>query len=143
MRLQRIHIREFDELTNAIETLGEAVADSASKLSQVVEMASFPLGVFEYTVGGQEVYFTTNFFKIFLIGQEKGLQYLPLNRFKEMMFSIAEYIDPALSTDKVKTFRLTDSQGSIVWVRLKLIDSGQHMLGIAEDVTQELSLIHI
>lgn len=138
VRFQRIHIREFDELTNAIETLGEEVADSASKLSQIVEMASFPLGAFEYTIGGREVYFTTNFFKIFLIGQEKGLQYLPLDRFKELMLPIAEYIDPALSTDKVKTFRLTDSQGSIVWVRLKLIDSEQHMLGIAEDVTQEM-----
>ena len=114
------------------------MADSASKLSQIVEMASFPLGAFEYTIGGREVYFTTNFFKIFLIGQEKGLQYLPLDRFKELMLPIAEYIDPALSTDKVKTFRLTDSQGSIVWVRLKLIDSEQHMLGIAEDVTQEM-----
>lgn len=82
MRFQRIHIREFDELTNAIETLGEEVADSASKLSQIVEMASFPLGAFEYTIGGREVYFTTNFFKIFLIGQEKGLQYLPLDRFR-------------------------------------------------------------
>ena len=66
------------------------------------------------------------------------MQYLPLDRFKELMLPIAEYIDPALSTDKVKTFRLTDSQGSIVWVRLKLIDSEQHMLGIAEDVTQEM-----
>ena len=103
VRFQRIHIREFDELTNAIETLGEEVADSASKLSQIVEMASFPLGAFEYTIGGREVYFTTNFFKIFLIGQEKGLQYLPLDRFKELMLPIAEYIDPALSTDKVKT----------------------------------------
>ena len=46
VRFQRIHIREFDELTNAIETLGEEVADSASKLSQIVEMASFPLGAF-------------------------------------------------------------------------------------------------
>ncbi len=58
------------------------MADSASKLSQIVEMASFPLGAFEYTVGGQEVYFTTNFFKIFLIGQEKGLAVSSLNRFK-------------------------------------------------------------
>ena len=71
------------------------MADSASKLSQIVEMASFPLGAFEYTIGGREVYFTTNFFKIFLIGQEKGCSIFLWTGLRELMLPIAEYIDPA------------------------------------------------
>ena len=85
-------------------------------------MASFPESVFEYTIGGREVYFTTNFFKIFLIGQEKR-RVSSLDRFKEMMLLIAEYIDPALSPIR-SNLPLTDSCGKYRLVRLKLIDSG-------------------
>lgn len=138
VQFQRIHIQEFDELTSAIETMSNAVADSASKLSQIAEMASFPFGAFEYNLGGHEVFFTTNFFKIFLMDQEGSQQYLPLEEFKERLHGMERYIDPSLSSEGIKTFRLTDPQGKSVWVRMKLVENDQHMLGIVEDVTQEI-----
>ena len=138
VRFQRIHIQEFDELTSAIETMSNAVADSASKLSQIVEMASFPFGAFEYHVGSHEVFFTTNFFKIFLMDQEGSQQYLPLEEFRERLAGIGKYIDPSLSSEGIKTFRLAGQQGKSVWVRMKLIENDQHILGIVEDVTQEI-----
>lgn len=138
VRFQRIHIQEFDELTSAIETMSNAVADSASKLSQIVEMASFPFGAFEYNRGNDEVFFTTNFFKTFLMDQDESQQYLPIEEFSTRLDGLDKYIDPALSSEGIKTFRLTGPDGKSVWVRMKLIENDQHILGIVEDVTQEI-----
>lgn len=65
VRLDKINIQEIDELSSAIELLSLSVADSASKLSQIIEMANFPVAAFEYIKLSQKVFYTGRFYELF------------------------------------------------------------------------------
>lgn len=49
VNLDKINISEIDELSSAIELLSANVADSSSKLSQIIEMVDMPIGLLSYT----------------------------------------------------------------------------------------------
>ncbi len=60
VNLDKINISEIDELSSAIELLSANVADSSSKLSQIIEMVDMPIELLSYTKR-RECFCTKNF----------------------------------------------------------------------------------
>lgn len=67
VNLDKINISEIDELSSAIELLSANVADSSSKLSQIIEMVDMPIGAFELYKNAENVFVQKNFLACLLL----------------------------------------------------------------------------
>lgn len=144
VKFEKINIVEIDELAAAIEALSKDVADSSSKLSQIIEMTSASIGAFEYQYTSNQVFYTKKFFYVLgLEKEEDDKVYIDKKIFQEKMNTLEEFIDNTDSVETVETsslllYKLSELFGRPYWVRLKLVRDTQRILGVAEDVTSEI-----
>lgn len=137
VRFDKIHIAEIDELSSAIEQLSKNVAESASKLSQIIEMTSTSIGAFELDKKTEMVTYTQNFFKILGIFCPYSGGYISKSEFAVLMRPLEACIDHPKDTGHIFTYQLLDDRSQPYWVRINVIDEPGRMLGVIEDVTQE------
>lgn len=138
VQLEKTRITEIDELASAVEALSSSVFDSASKLSQIIHMANIPIGAFEQQKGVNRVFCTDGFFDIMEIEGPDKASYLPVQQFARMLREKERYVDAMEDGGQVKVYRMLTKEGVPKWVRVKLVQDGEHMLGVAVDVTQEM-----
>ena len=67
MNLERTHIIEIDQLIEAIEKMGNDVLASASRFTNIIELANTKLAGFELDYVRNELFITDGFFDIFLL----------------------------------------------------------------------------
>ena len=80
----KINIREIDELSDSIEKLSSDVAESASKLSQIIEMTSDCIGAFEIHRGDRQVFYTKRFFGVLQVEGRVTDGYMTLEEFRRI-----------------------------------------------------------
>ncbi|PWM34913.1 MAG: diguanylate phosphodiesterase [Clostridiales bacterium] len=136
--LEETRIDEIDELAQAIENLSLDVADSASKLAQIIEMTNIPLGAFEYYKETGKTYCTNGFLRLFGIPSGEGESgYIePTNlhdRLKELSGQIEEINE---RRDEI-LYKLSNRRGRPRWVRLRVVENDSRVLGVASDITSE------
>lgn len=132
--LEKIDIIEIDQLSSAIEYLSNKVADSASRLSRIIEMVNMPIGAFEYIKGEKEAFCTKAFFEILGIKKIKTESgYIDFNIIMGAINNIKKNVE--LDLDDV--YRVEVLDGSIRWIRLITQEDEIKMLGIIEDVTEK------
>lgn len=132
--LDKTNIGELDELAAAIEYLSKNVADSASKLSQIIGMVNIPIGAFEYTQGENRVFCTSTLFEILGIDErDGGSRHISVSFFQNIIESIKRYPEPDLED----IYRYEKSDGTVKWIRLKTQEKNRKILGVAEDVTKD------
>ncbi|MDO5515911.1 MAG: EAL domain-containing protein [Clostridium sp.] len=135
LKLKKINIYELDSLSEAIENLSEKVADSSSKLSQIIELLNMPIGAFEYEKTDEVVYCTEAFFSV--IGVEnfgRDITYFSKSFFEDILFEIMRNPEPEMK----EIYRIDKSSGRKIWVKLKVHEGESKKLGVVIDVTQEV-----
>ncbi|VHR83929.1 signaling protein [Clostridioides difficile] len=83
VNLDKINISEIDELSSAIELLSANVADSSSKLSQIIEMVDMPIGAFELYKNAENVFCT----------KDKKLKWIRMNIFEDELKVLGVVVD--------------------------------------------------
>lgn len=139
VKFDKTHISEVDDLAASIEVLSQRVAASASKLSSIIELASVPIGAFEYEKDAQTVFCTNRFFEIFSdqeVDIPKEPKSVTVNEFERYMEQIAKWKESG--TESAVIYRLHDERGYHKWVRLKLVVDQEKTLGVVEDITAEV-----
>ncbi len=136
--LKRLRVTEIDELSAAIEGLSRRVADSASKLTQIIRLVDIPIAAFEYLEKEETVFCTEGFFRMF--GKESDVldkDRLPAAQFFEEMHALDGSFDKINATNTT-VFHLERNMGEQFWVKLKVVREDGRMLGVATDITQEI-----
>lgn len=135
LKFKKTNIYEFDRLAESIENLSEKVADSSSKLSQIIELLNMPIGAFEYEKSDDVVYCTEAFFSV--IGVEnfgRDITYFSKSFFEEILIEIMRNPEPEMK----EIYRIDKSSGRKIWVKLRVHEEETKKLGVVIDVTQEV-----
>lgn len=134
VHLDRIWVREIDQLSLSVEYLSSAVAESSSKISKIIDMSGTPIGAFEYDAGQPAVQCTSGFFQLMERPVTRTLQ-MPREEFEALMKGMMEESrESSSSSDGGVLYQVGGSR----WLRLKTVNSGSTILGVMVDVTQEI-----
>ena len=134
LSLNRLNISEIDELTEAIETLSQDVAQSASRISTILENANVPIGVFEIRANVNQVFCSRSLCEMLGWGE---------------LEETYVYMDQDLFKSRLEAFKLKyrEWEQDIYYIPehgpkwLKLItveQDGGRLLGVLSDVTGEM-----
>ncbi|MCC0631856.1 EAL domain-containing protein [Clostridioides sp. ZZV15-6388] len=138
VNLDKINISEIDELSSAIELLSANVADSSSKLSQIIEMADMPIGAFELYKNGDNVFCTKGFFSIFATEDEfQEYGYISKSKFLKKMKEMDTYLQKNYKTENIYIYKFESKDKTSKWIRLNLVEDDLKILGVVVDVTKE------
>lgn len=137
-RFERTHIKEIDELASAIEYLSKNVAEAASKLTQIIEIADMPIGAFELRFDSDMVFCTDHFFSI-LGMNDVALQngYLKKDEFRSLLHSIDGCLEEEHAEEHTGIYKLVRTSGLTNWVSIRTVDDDERVLGVVVDVTKE------
>ena len=137
VKLDKINIQEIDELSSAIELLSLSVADSASKLSQIIELANFPVAAFEFIKNSQKVFYTGRFYELFGMEPAK-FQDQSFEQFEENMKEIEKHLESSSANGEIRIYRIAEEGGNNRWVRIKYVEDAEKIFGVAADITSEI-----
>ena len=134
--LDKINIEEIDALTVSIEELSCAVAESASKISKIIEMTNIPVGVFEYNHNSEKVFCSRNWFVLMEAERlARGDNYITKEDFNKEMFSLEEFL-----ADKGKSiFRIPCGEEEFRWLQLTYFEDEKRILGVVQDITKDIN----
>lgn len=135
IELGKISISEIDELSSAIMTLSSNVADSASKMSQIIKLFNMPIGAFEYKIGHEVVLCTDTFFDVIGIEKSKRFDsYVDKRYFSKIIKKITEEKE----SFQEETYRIKGANKETKWIKLKILEEESRTLGVVSDITQEI-----
>jgi diguanylate cyclase (GGDEF)-like protein len=119
-------LAELDALAKAVENANQAMLESASRLSKIVEMFELPIGAFEISQKLQSVYITDHFGEVIGRPEMANQTEMTLHSFEMLLAEICR--KPEKGSPDVY-----EIEGR--WVRVKQSDNG---IGIVMDVTDEI-----
>lgn len=136
IRLQRTWISELDELSCAIETLSAGVAESALRISRILDASGVPIGVFEYLPDQKKVFCSRSLFELLGIQEtDEDYTYLELEGFAKMMQVLGNGIR---ESEDVSLYQIS-REHSIQYLRLKIVKAENgYQTGVLLDVTEEV-----
>lgn len=134
VKFDKIDIFEIDELSSAIENLSFNVYDTASRLSQVIEMSSIPVAAFEYNKATNEIYHTESFFELLCIPTKTDMT---VNDFEKIMLNLEKNIEEKSDEDNIAVYRIVNNSGENCWVRINKVENSVKVLGVIIDITKE------
>ena len=136
IHLQPTYISELDELSRAIEYLSADVAESALRISRILEGSGVPIGVFEYLQDRKKVFCSRTLFELLGLEQtDRDYAFLEEEGFRKMM----QILGPGVKEHQdVRLYHL-QANGKDRYLRLKIVraENGNET-GVLLDVTEEL-----
>lgn len=139
IQLRHLGITEIDELTDAVELLSRKVADSASRLSKILELAGVNVGAFENEHAKGTVYLTDHFFDVLAIPYpEEDARSVPTSVFAKLFYSIRDHLEEADPHNGTYVYRIV-AGSSARWIRLKVVEGAERDLGVIIDITAEMT----
>ncbi|WP_312651079.1 EAL domain-containing protein [Aminipila sp.] len=138
--LRKTNIRELDLLAKTIEILSSTSADTASKMSNVLDVAGRAMAIFEIYKEADTVYITKHLFPI-LEEPDAALYktgFIPANVFRAKMSKFERYLVTNQSTKNSSVFHVERSNNSSKWIRITTIQGDNKELGLVEDITEEM-----
>ena len=134
--LGKTRIKEIDMLTNSIENMSIAVAESASKISKIIEMAQTPIGVFEYDEAGNRVFCSSKLVSIMGWDESEYVDsYFDQKVFFKHLTNLEKYWYE--SNGKATVYKIPQENGN-KWVQINLMKENQGTLGTVTDVSKEM-----
>lgn len=136
IRLQPTWISELDELSRAIEHLSADVADSALRISRILDASGVPIGVFEYLKDREKVFCSRSLFELLGLNEtEEDYVYLDPDRFARMMQVLGK---GTRESDDVSLYRIHGEEKDR-YLRLKIVETANgNQTGVLLDVTEEV-----
>mgnify|MGYP003542346731 FL=1 len=137
VHLKKIDVAEIDELSTAVETLSQSVAESYSTLSTIMALAGYRIGAFEYLADSQTVKYTDAFFAVLgFAGPNEASGTISMEEFRRLLAPLSTYPKEKLGESTI--YRLPTSPENPVWVRLQFLERETKTLGVVIDVTLEM-----
>lgn len=135
IHLKKTRISEVDELIDAIEGLSSDVAESALRISRILDASGVAIGVFEYLRGTGKVFCSRSLFQLlWLDGMGEDYEYLPLETFKSMMQVLYE----SQEEDDGSVYYLRKDE-EYRYVRLNLVNAENgNVTGVLSEVTADV-----
>ncbi len=132
--LDKINVREIDDLTRAIEILSRNVFEAEIKLSKIVGLVNLPIVAFEYDYVSKIVYTSRDISTILQIDNKSRYT---IEEFNALFISLEPYIIG--QTDKECTYKYKNNFGHNHWIDVRYIDSKSKNIstGIIVNVTKE------
>nr|WP_243464336.1 EAL domain-containing protein [Clostridioides difficile] len=138
VNLDKINISEIDELSSAIELLSANVADSSSKLSQIIEMVDMPIGAFELYKNAENVFCTKEFFIMFTTESKfEEYGYIEKNKFLKKLRGLDKYLQESYETENTYIYKFESKDKKLKWIRMNIFEDELKVLGVVVDVTKE------
>lgn len=136
--LERVGIREIDDLSMAIEELRENVAEYSSKLANITNMADYYISAFEYKRESKKVFVTNNFFDIFSDTElESKNNYIDRKVFVKVFDYLKDNLEEVLDDNITKIYKVKDKNKNDMWIKVKIADDGAKVFGVILDITSE------
>ncbi len=133
IRFEKTHISEVDRLADAIEVMSRDIEESASKLSKIIRAANISIGAYEYSTITDQVTITGRFFSMFGLEEQTHMNG---RDFRTVMNAFSSCIEHQ-AEQNVTVYKITDAKGNLSWLRLKLVQENNQILGVLSDITQE------
>lgn len=143
--IDRINIVEVDEMLDSIEFFSRRAADSAYRLSKILDMAGVKIGAFEYDYRDR-VSCTTGLLQMLEIRdaelEDRSENAVKTSVFEEVLHNLYQNVDERYSEfDAVEgtsdVCRFCGKSGD-KWLRVRKIVNKTGMLGVVIDVTQDV-----
>lgn len=133
LSLERVYVREIDELTETIELLNRNVERASSKMSGILEHAHVLVGVFEYEEEKNRVFCSKSLFEMLGWGRiEESYCYLEAEKFKSFMKQTFDSIEEK-GERILKCLKRPEGNR---WIEVILDQSKEGtILGVCTDVT--------
>ena len=132
VRLDKVHITEIDQLTEAVEQLSLRVAESAARLPKIIELTGLSIVAFEFVKSTGRFYLTGDVQR--LLGSE------PADRenFRRVMEDLENHcLESVQEQGDLRIYSLEREDGRR-WIRLKLLEDEEKIIGTLSDITQEI-----
>lgn len=139
VKFGKTEISEVDELATAVENLSYSVAESASKLSRIIEMSSVLIGAFECDHETGKTTYTRRLFDI--LGMKDDYEnngYISNEIFHKKITAVEEMYTLESEQDGIYILNFCQNHQEKKWVRLKLVEDEHKTLGVVEDITQQM-----
>lgn len=136
IRLRRIRITELDTLSESIENLSNAAAESAARISKIISMSHIPIGVFEHHKRGGLVFCSRSLFEV--LGWEEQPEedtFLDEEEFLHRFYTVTSH--RSVNKEGELVYRLTPD-GQERWVQLFCREEDGKTLGAFLDVTADV-----
>lgn len=136
IRLQRTWISELDELSRAIEHLSADVAESALRISRILDASGVPIGVFEYLPESKQVFCSRSLFELLGLQEiDEEYTYLESEGFAKMMQVLGTGIK---ESEDVRLYQISRN-GANRYLRLKIVKTEHgNETGVLLDVSEEV-----
>jgi diguanylate cyclase (GGDEF)-like protein len=143
VHLDKIQISEIDQLVSSIEDLSASVAEQASRISKILDMASVPIAAFEYKWGEPTAFCSKNFFQMIGQGEAQPDNFtISYKDFKVYMEDLKEYIQSYSNSEGFGIYRLRDEHGQLHWFRMQILETKEAVTGVITDITLEMAEKH-
>lgn len=138
-------IVEVDELSEAIESMGNEVALTASRLSRILRLSDRAIGAFEYSHETKVITYTDGFFATLAVLEPPDPSYFDPQRIATGSLNAEEFerfmqwYAPYAEVEDEGRYLISGPHRTS-WVRIVVVESREHsrVLGLVEDVTHEI-----
>ena len=132
--LKKLNISEIDQLTDSIEELSSAVAESASKIQKIIALTGARIGVFEYGKDARLVFLSRSLFELLgLTPCEGNFGYMDVYSFHQRLADLA----PCREPNEKDIYYMKRDQAEW-WIQINTVHEGDQVLGTVMDVTREM-----
>ena len=128
------NIQEIDRFAEAFTALSKDVVNSSARFLSILDMASVRMGGFEIQKKEATVFATKTFFELFGWGTV-DISDITLTQFKGMLESMDDCIVRMDARDGSCLYRLEVLNSSVRYIRVKVTENEERVVGVAEDVT--------
>ena len=131
--LDKVHIQEFDELIDAIQSLSQELAATGARTLDTISITGMAIGFYEIDYAKKRVFSSDMAFDLFGIHKETG-NFMTLDRWNETwraLISFPKENDPDL-------YVFHRAQRDTRWLRIKTAHNENKTFGIIMEVTNEI-----
>lgn len=129
--LSKTNVAEVDALSEAIEDLSLLVAQSAARISKIIELSGYPIGVFEYSSDDGLIFCSKTLLKI--MGRQDPIdedKYLLREDFAVMMKPLKDCVYDL----DAKIYKLGEDK----YLQLKIYTESKKTVGTLVDITRDM-----
>lgn len=136
--LERIGIREFDRLSDIIESYSKDVSEYSSKNSKVVDLISSPIATFEISKKEEKVFVSNSIVNILQLNPAVIVNgYIPKKEWDKL------YKDITLSDNisyegSYHINREKNNENSGQWLKINTFESDDYIIGVITDISEQI-----
>lgn len=133
IHLEETGLLELDELSKAVEFSSNMLLETSGKMSKIMDMVGFPLGVFEYSQDKDTVFVTDQIARLLELNEAKTSEIL--NHKSSFVGKMNELLShPEEEEDDI--YYIDELPGK--WLKIKYIQNDGITIGVIMDASEEM-----